>query len=427
MKKLLSLFALLCLAVPQVHAALEFTVSGGDVGAKPIAVVPFATPADINFDIASIIEADLVRSGLFDALAREDMLEKPTTRDQVVFRNWRALNRENVVVGTLMRGPQGALAVRFFLMDVYREKQILGVEMPVSSPEKLRTVAHDIADRIYEALTGQKGYFNTKIAYVTSAGYGPARRHQLVIADADGYAPRTVTSSKSPLVSPAWSPDGKKLAYVGYDRNRMAVYIWDWETGNVRQLVSEKGLNSSPSWSPDGTKLLVTLSFETNPDLYLIDAASGQRKRLTDHYAIDTEGAFSPDGSTIAFTSDRGGSPQVYLMPTTGGEPKRLTFQGKQNQSPRFSSDGKNLAVVNGDGGKYAIGLVDVQTGATRLLTYGPLDDSPSFAPGGNMLIFATAGTGSAELGFVSADGKVHSSARQPGEVKGPAWGPIAR
>lgn len=427
MKKLLSLFALLCLAVPQVHAALEFTVSGGDVGAKPIAVVPFATPADINFDIASIIEADLVRSGLFDALPRADMLEKPTAIGQVDYRNWRALNRENLVLGSMSRSPSGAVAVRFFLTDVYRGTQMLGFDMPAVAQDQLRVVAHQIADLIYEKLTGQKGYFNTQISYVTAAGYGLARRFQLIVADADGYNPRTIASSREPLMSPAWSPDGKKLAYVGYERGRSAVYLHTLNSGELRKLVAEKGINGAPVWSPDGSKLVVTLSFETNPDLYIIDVASGQRRRLTDHYAIDTEASFSPDGSMLAFTSDRGGSAQVYVMPTSGGEPKRVTFQGKQNLRPRYSPDGKSLAVVNNEGGRYAIGLVDLQTGAMRVLTDGPLDESPSFAPSGGVIIYATTGNGTAELGIVSVDGRVRQQLRQPGEVREPAWGPFVR
>ncbi|MDP3856178.1 MAG: Tol-Pal system beta propeller repeat protein TolB [Stagnimonas sp.] len=427
MKKLLSLIALFCLAVSPVHAALEFTVSGGDVGAKPIAVVPFATPADINFDVAGIVEADLVRSGLFDALPRTDMLEKPTAVNQIDYRNWRTLNRENLVLGSLSRSPQGGVAVRFFLMDVYRGQQMIGFDMPAVGPEQLRVVSHQIADLIYEKLTGQKGYFNTQISYVTAAGYGLARRFQLIVADADGYNPRTIASSKEPLMSPAWSPDGKKLAYVGYERGRSAIYVHTLASGELRKFVAEKGINGAPVWSPDGSKMVVTLSFETNPDLYIIDIASGQRRRLTDHYAIDTEAAFSPDGGSLAFTSDRGGSAQVYVMPAAGGEPKRVTFQGKQNLRPRYSPDGKSLAVVNNEGGRYSIGLVDLQTGSLRVLTDGPLDESPSFAPNGGVIIYATTGSGSAELGTVTVDGRVHQRLRQPGEVREPAWGPYGR
>ena len=427
MKRLLPLLLLSLLWAPAGHAALEFTVSGGEVGAKPIAIAPFATPADINFDVAAIVEADLVRSGLFDALPRADMLEKPSAVNQIDYRNWRTLNRENLVLGSLSRSPNGGVAVRFFLMDVYRGQQMLGFDMPAVPQEQLRKMSHQIADIIFEKLTGQKGYFNTQIAYVTAAGYGLARRFQLIVADADGYNPRTIASSREPLMSPTWSPDAKKLAYVGYERGRSSIYLHDLASGDLRKFVSEKGINGAPAFSPDGSKMVVTLSFETNPDLYLIDVASGQRRRLTDHYAIDTEASFSPDGSQIAFTSDRGGSAQVYVIPATGGEPKRVTFQGKQNLRPRYSPDGKSLAVVNNDGGRYSIGLVDLQTGATRLLTDGPLDESPSFAPNGGVIIYATNGRGNAELGTVTVDGRVRQRLRQPGEVREPAWSPYGR
>ena len=331
------------------------------------------------------------------------------------------------MLGSLSRSPSGGVAVRFFLMDVYRGQQMLGFDMPAVPQEQLRKMSHQIADIIFEKLTGQKGYFNTQIAYVTAAGYGLARRFQLIVADADGYNPRTIASSREPLMSPTWSPDAKKLAYVGYERGRSSIYLHDLASGDLRKFVSEKGINGAPAFSPDGSKMVVTLSFETNPDLYVIDIASGQRRRLTDHYAIDTEASFSPDGSQIAFTSDRGGSAQVYVIPAAGGEPKRVTFEGKQNLRPRYSPDGKSLAVVNNDGGRYSIGLVELQTGSTRLLTDGPLDESPSFAPNGGVIIYATNGRGNAELGTVTVDGRVRQRLRQPGEVREPAWSPYGR
>jgi len=424
---LLPLLAGLLVCSGPARAALDISVVGGDTGAQPIAVAPFATPPDINFDVAGIVEADLVRSGLFTALPRADMLETPSAVSQVDYRNWRAVGMENLVIGSLSRSPKGGVAVRFFLLDVYRGQQVLGFDMPAVTPDQLRVVSHQIADLIYEKLTGTKGYFNTQIAYVTAAGYGLARRFELIVADADGFNPRTIAASRETLMSPTWSPDGKKLAYVGYEKGRSAIFIHTLATGELRKFVSEKGINGAPVWSPDGSKMIVTLSFETNPDLYLIDIASGQRRRLTDHFAIDVEANFSPDGNTVAFTSDRGGSAQVYLMPVAGGEPRRLTFQGKQNQRPRFSPDGKSIAVVNNDGGRYSIALVDVQTGAMRKLSEGPLDESPSFAPNGAVIIYSTIGRGGAELATVTVDGRVRQRMRQPGEVREPAWGPYSR
>lgn len=423
----LALLSCLMLLTGAARAALDISVVGGDTGAQPIAVVPFATPPDIGFDVAAIVEADLVRSGLFAALPRTDMLETPSAIAQVDYRNWRAVNQENLVIGSLSRSPQGGVAVRFFLLDVYRGQQLLGFDMPAVTPDQLRVVAHQIADLIYEKLTGTKGYFNTQIAYVTAAGYGLARKFELVVADADGYNPRVIAKSKETLMSPSWSPDGKKLAYVGYERGRSAIFIHTLATGELRKFVSEKGINGAPAWSPDGNKLVVTLSFETNPDIYLIDIASGERKRLTDHYAIDTEATFSPDGRTVAFTSDRGGSAQIYLVSVSGGEPKRITFQGKQNLRPRFSPDGQSLLVVNNEAGRYTIALVDVKTGATRVLSDGPLDESPSFAPNGAVVIYSTVTRSGAELATVTVDGRVRQRMRQPGEVREPAWSPYGR
>lgn len=408
------------------QAQLEIEVDGGEVGAKPIAIVPFAAAPGVSFDVAQIVEADLVRSGLFRTIPRTDMLEKPNDPAKIDYRNWRAVGMENVVVGSLVPAGRG-VAVRFFLMDATRGAQLLGFDMPAVGPEQLRVVAHQVADLIYEKLTGTKGYFNTQIAYVTASGFGPGRRFELVVADADGFNPRTIATSREPLMSPAWSPDGKKLAYVGYERGRSSIYVHTLASGDLKKVVSEKGINGAPAWLPDGSKLVVTLSFETNPDLYLVDLNGGSRKRLTDHYGIDTEATVSPDGLQIAFTSDRGGSPQVYIVSINGGEPRRVTFQGRQNLRPRFSPDGKSLLVVNADGGRYTIASVDLQSGSLRKLTDGPQDESPSFAPNGSVVIYATAGRGNPELATVTTDGRVRQRMRQPGEVREPAWGPSVR
>ena len=425
--RLLSLLKLplLCTALWAVtaQAQLEIEVDGGEVGAKPIAIVPFATPSDVSFDVAQIVEADLVRSGLFRTIPRTDMLEKPSEPAKIDYRNWRAVGMENLVIGSLTRTGKG-VAVRFFLMDATRGAQLLGFDMPAVGPEQLRVVSHQIADLIYEKLTGTKGYFNTQIAYVTASGFGPGRRFELVVADADGYNPRSIATSREPLMSPAWSPNGKKLAFVGYERGRSAILVYNLASGELKKVVSEKGINGAPAWLPDGSKLVVTLSFETNPDLYLIDLNGGPRRRLTDHYGIDTEASISPDGLQVAFTSDRGGSPQIYIVSINGGEPRRVTFQGRQNLRPRYSPDGKSLLVVNAEGGRYTIGVVDLQSGAFRNLSDGPIDESPSFAPNGSMVIYASSGRSTTELATVTTDGRVRQRMRQPGEVREPAWGP---
>ena len=423
------LLAVLLIVPIAAQAQLQFDVQSNQTGAVPIAIAPFSSNDGLPTDVASVIDADLVRSGLFTTLPRGDMLERPDDPSRVDFRNWRAVGMDHLVVGRLSRDAgTDRVAARFYLLDVLRGQQLIAYDMPAVAPDQLRYVAHQIADLIFERLTGIPGVFNTKIAYVTSSGMGPTRTYQLIVADADGYNPRTIASSKDTLMSPSWSPDRRKLAYVGYERGRSGIYVHEIATGQVKKILSEKGINGSPAWSPDGTKLAVTLSFETNPDIYLYDLQTGRRQRLTDHYGIDTEASFAPDGQSIVFTSDRGGQPQIYRMPATGGEAQRLTFQGRQNLDASFSPDGKFLALVNLDEGRYRIGLLDLGSGNLRLLSDGGLDESPSFAPNGAVIIYATqVRGGGAELATVTTDGRVKQRLRQPGEVREPAWSPLSK
>lgn len=425
MKKLLAVLCLLP-AMPA-FGALEITVSGGAQEAQPIAVVPFARPNDVTTDLAEIIAADLGRSGLFQPMAVADMLEKPADASQVNYRNWRAVAVDNVVVGTMRRGSGGALSVRFQLLDVLRGQQIAGYDVPVPDPRRLRPVGHQIADLIYEKLTGVPGYFNSQIAYVAATGAIKSRVFQVVVADADGASPVTVATSREPLMSPSWSPDRRQLAYVGFERGRSAIYIHTLATGELRKFVAEKGINGAPAWSPDGRQLALTLSYERNPDIYVMDVASGAKRQLTQHFAIDTEPTWSPDGRQIAFTSDRGGQPQIYMVAASGGEAKRVTFEGKQNLRPRFSPDGKLLALVNVDETGYRIGVLDFATRELRLLSAGPLDESPSFAPNGAVVIYAAQGRQGAELATVTVDGRIRQRLSQPGDVREPAWSPLIR
>lgn len=422
------LFAvLLVLAAVPAQAALEISVSGADVAPLPIALVQFQPSPDVTLDVAQVVENDLVRSGRFKALPRGSMPQTPTTPQQVNRSGWTAAGIDNLVIGQVGKSANGYYA-RFFLVDTVSGQELLGQQFTVSSPAQMRTVAHQIADLIYEKLLGIPGYFNTKIAYVAASGFGPARSFQLIVSDADGEMPRTVATSREPLMSPAWSPNRSQLAYVGYERGRSAIYVHTLATGQVRRLVSEKGINGSPAWSPDGSKLAVTLSFENNPDIYVIDVASNSRKRLTDHYGIDTEPSWSPDGSKLVFTSDRGGQPQVYEIAAGGGDARRLSFEGRQNLRPSYSPDGKSVVLVNADGGRYRIGMLNLAAGDLRLLSDGPLDESPQFAPGGAVVIYATQGrAGGAELATVSVDGRVRTRLRQAGDIREPAWSPIVR
>ena len=424
MKKALA--GILLGACAPAHAGLEITVSGGETAARPIAIVPFAQPAEIGASLADIIASDLARSGQFAPKAPADMLEKPTDAAQVNFKNWRVLNVDNVVVGQVRRS-NGRLTVRFQILDVLRAQTIATEERIVPDPRRLRPVAHQIADIIYEKLMGVPGYFNSQIAYVAATGSLKNRLFQIVIADADGADPVTVATSREPLMSPAWSPDRTQLAYVGFERGRSAIYVHTLATGELRRFAQERGINGAPAWSPDGRQLAVTLSFERNPDIYVMDVATGARRQLTQHFAIDTEPAWSPDGKQLAFTSDRGGQPQIYTVSASGGDARRVTFEGKQNLRARYSPDGKLLALVNVDETGYRIGVLDLASRDLRILSSGPLDESPSFAPNGAVVIYAAQGRQGAELATVSVDGRIRQRLSQPGDVREPTWSTLIR
>lgn len=415
---------LLLLAAGSARAEFEITVRGGEERAIPIAVVPFAGNAEADVDIARVIADNFNRSGLFEALPRADMLEQPSNPDEVSLRNWRTLGVEYLLIGELRANN----VTRFHLIDVFKGERMMAYDMPAPrNEERLRYTAHDISDLAFEGITGDAGVFNTRIAYVTSVGAGDDQRFSLVVSDADGYNPRTLVKSSEPIMSPAWSPNARKLAYVGYREGRSSVRTIDVASGREREIVREKGINGSPAWSPDGDKLAVTLSFEDNPDIYVIDLDSGEQQRLTKHWGIDTEAAWSPDGKHLVFTSDRGGSPHIYRMRADGrGSPERLTFEGRQNLRASYSPDGENLVLVHAaEGSGYQIALFDLKRESILPLTDGRLDESPSFAPNGQMVIYATRGASGAELATVTTDARVRQNLRQTANVREPAWSPF--
>ena len=411
------------------QAALTIEITQGMEGAMPIAIIPFgwtgrATAAPEN--IAAIISSDLSRSGRFAPLPDRDLVAHPTSAEQVQFHNWRMLNVDNLVVGQVTETGAGGYTIQFQLFDVFRGKQLIGYSFPVNHAD-LRRAAHHISDLIYKELTGEPGAFNTRIAYVTTANTGAQKSYTLLVADSDGYNPQTMLRSKQPLMSPAWSSDGKRIAYVSFENKTAEIYTQDVASSARRKLAAFKGINGAPAWSPDGRRLALTLSRDGNPEIYTMDLASLALQRLTINAAIDTEPVWSPDGRSIVFTSDRGGSPQLYRMAASGGQAERLTFEGKYNAGADFSPDGRKLAMVHGNGGAYRIAVLDLETGLLRVLTDGQLDESPSFAPNGSMIIYAT-GTGNREvLAAVSVDGRFRQRLTlQAGNVREPAWSPSA-
>ncbi|MFZ1573818.1 MAG: Tol-Pal system beta propeller repeat protein TolB, partial [Chromatiaceae bacterium] len=355
---------------------------------------------------------------------RQDMPATPQTAEAVDLRDWRVMAMNNLVVGQINRRPDGLYQVDFALMDVYSGEQLANMSLP-SSPTELRYTAHRIADIIYERLTGAPGAFTSRLAYVTSEWGVEGQRVTLRVADADGHNPQTIVSSKEPLMSPAWSPDGRRLAYVSFENRQTAVFVQELATGRRERVASFPGINSSPAWSPDGNRLALTLSRDGNPEIYILDLNSRATTRLTNSPGIDTEPAWSPDGGEIYFTSGRGGDPQIYRMPAQGGEATRVTFERDYNGRSSLSPDGRSLVLVTRVNGQFRVALMDLATRSTRLLSRGGLDESPSFAPNGSMVIYATQNNGRGVLAVVSTDGKVGQRLSQDAsEVREPAWSP---
>jgi TolB protein len=427
--KLWILFLALLTAQGAAEARLTIEIIGGTEGAQPIAVVPFRTDAGgaPGEDVAAVIAADLARTGRFKPMPRRDMLTTPHAADEVDLRDWRLQSMDNLVVGETRRLPDGNYEISFVLFDVFRGEQLANMSFR-SRPAELRFTAHRVADVIYERLTGQPGVFTTRIAYVSSEWGAGGQRIVLRVSDADGYGPQTIVSSEDPIMSPAWSPDGRRLAYVSFENRRTAIFVQELATGRRERVAAYEGINAAPAWSPDGARLAMTLSRDGNPEIYVLNLASRELTRLTDHPAIDTEPAWSPDGSHIVFTSGRGGTPQIYRMPATGGAAERVSFEHDYNAGASYAPDGRSLVLVTRVDGRFRIGLLDLATGVTRLLSNGGLDESPSFAPNSSMVIYATLHNGRGVLAAVSVDGRVGQRLTQDlGEVREPAWSPILR
>jgi len=426
--KFLLLFSGMLLVNMQSHA-IEIIIDKGVENPIPVAIVPFGwsqASATAPVDVAGIISSDLTRSARFAAMEPQDMPQQPSDFGDVNFSDWRLLGMENLVIGRLNLNADGQYDMEFRLLDVYKGKQIAGFRIP-SSKENLRRTAHEISDIIYEKLIGIRGAFATRIVYVTvNKNPDGSKTHSLIIADADGYNPQVLLESNEPLLSPSWSPDGRKLAYVSFEGKSSAIYIQDILSGQRQLVAANPGINSAPAWSPDGSQLALTLSRDGNPEIYILHISSKVLRRITNNAAIDTEPTWSSDGKTIAFTSDRGGSPQIYTMKIDGGQPRRISFTGNYNAAPEFSPDNKQLAVVHGDSGTYRIGLLDPATGDVVPLTDSRMDESPSFAPNGHMIIYTTTGARGTALAAISVDGSVHQRlALQDGEVREPVWGPF--
>jgi len=410
-------------------AILTIEITQGVDSGLPIAIVPFGlsgreTPRQ---NVVAIVEADLARSGRFAPLDKQTFVSRPTTDRQVIFKDWRIVKAEALVIGSVKPAGSGRWQVDFRLYDIYKETQLAGYSYTVKD-DKLRAVAHQISDIIYEKLTGEPGVFSTRIAYVVREQVGKKSRFKLQIADADGYNPVTILTSPEPLISPAWSPDGTRLAYVSFEQRRPVLYVQNVISGARSRVAQFDGINSAPAWSPDGTRLALTLSRDGNPEIYVLRLSDNQLTRLTRHPAIDTEPAWSPDASEIVFTSDRGGKPQIYRMRSDGSRVERLTFEGEYNARASYSPDGKMLTLLSGGSGRYHAALLHLSASVLQVLTDTPLDESPTFAPNGRMVLYATDRGGRGVLASVSSDGRVRQTLKlQEGDIREPAWSPFQR
>lgn len=410
------------------YATLTIKITQGIEGAQPIAVVPFAVPPGSPAppqDIAQIISNDLTRSGRFSPLPVGDLPSRPSDASAVNFSDFRILGTPNLVIGKVRGLADGRFKVEFRLFDVFRSAQLTGYELD-ARPDELRRIAHQISDIIYEALTGERGAFDTRIAYVTELKTGGKSVYALNVADSDGFNPQVVLESKAPILSPAWSTDGRLLAYVSFEGGRPRIFAQNLATGTRQVVAAFPGLNGAPAWAPDGKHMAMTLSKDGNAEIYVMNIETRVLRRLTTGAAIDTEAAWAPDGKSLVFTSDRGGTPQIYRIPAAGGRATRLTFEGKYNSRATFAPDGKSIALIHGSKGAYRTAVLDLENKALRVLTKTTLDESPSFAPNGSMLLYATSGDRGGTLAGVSTDGRVRQELEtRQGDVREPAWSPF--
>ncbi|RZL54631.1 MAG: Tol-Pal system protein TolB [Variovorax sp.] len=410
-------------ASPLIPAAAQFRVEVSGVGLTqlPIALAPFKGQDASPQKISTIVQADLERSGQFRGVdASGQDLDEASRPDLTL---WRQRTADSLVVGSVTRLADGRFDVRFRLWDVVRGQDLGGQSYTVPQGD-LRLASHRIADYVYEKLTGEKGIFSTRIAYVTKAG----SRYSLWVADADGENAQAALASPEPIISPVWSSNGSQLAYVSFESRKPVIYVHNVSTGQRRLLANFRGSNSAPAWAPDGGSLAVTLSRDGGSQLFSISAAGGEPRRLTQSSSIDTEPVFSADGGTIYFVSDRGGAPQIYKMGASGGTPTRVTFNGSYNISPSISGDGRWLAYISRVGGAFKLHVMELATGNVVAITDTTADENPSFAPNSKLIVYATQLGGREALMTTTLDGKIKARlAGQAGDIREPDWGPFQK
>ena len=407
------------LAATLAHAQLSIEITGAGSNRIPVAIANFAGDPAAAQVVTATIRADLERSGLFKLI--DPAGATLDENSQINFGDWKGRGADALAAGSLARGANGRMEARFRLYDTQKQAA-LGGAVYVTGNDQLRAAGHRIADYIYEKLTGEKGVFSTRIAYVVKSG----AQFRLQIADADGQGAATALTSNEPIISPVWSPDGSRLAYVSFEKKKPVIYVHSLASGQRQVVANFKGSNSAPAWSPDGRKLAVVLSKDGNSQIYSVNADGSGVQRLTQSAGIDTEPRYSADGGSIYFTSDRGGSLQIYRMGASGGDVQRVSFEGSYNVSPRPSSDGKSLAFITRRDGRFQLAVMDLASKQVQILTDSHKDESPSFAPNSRMVLIATEIGGRGVLSAVSSDGRIKQRLSiAAGDVREPAWGPF--
>lgn len=427
MKSFLVTVVLVALA-PAVPAQVEITITEGSEQALPIAVVPFQPSGDSaspDEDLAAIVRADLTRSGVFNALPPGDYVASPARANEVSFSNWRALGTDHLLVGETSRTDAGDYRIRVELMDVYSGESVAS-KLYTAGPNALRSAAHAISNLVFRELVGRPGAFDSEMVYVQTDGTGEDKEFELIYADADGARPQSILSGSAPLLSPDWSPNGKRVAYVSLSGKGSRIYVQEIATGEREVVADFDGVSSAPAFGPDGEQLALTRSSSGNPDIHILDLASGELEQVTNHYGIDTEPVWAPDGEHLFFTSDRSGGPQIFRVPVDGGEPERVSYEGGYNASPAMGPDGELLAMVRRKDGDFRIAIKNLDKNLTRILTDGRLDESPSFSPNGAMIVYTRVVGDREELATVSVHGRANEALREfDGNVREPAWSPI--
>ncbi|MBW7470116.1 Tol-Pal system beta propeller repeat protein TolB [Marinobacter sp. F4218] len=428
LRKLFAVTALFILSVNTVHAELLIRITEGADSAVPIAVVPFSESGAVppGDKVGDIVHSDLAMSGEFRPLPAEKMLSLPSRREEVFFRDWRLLGQRYVLVGSLTRNGD-RVSARYELFDVNTEERLLG-ETAAAPASNIRSLAHHVSDKVYEAITGVPGAFSTKLAYITLDRFNGKPRYRLQVSDVDGKRARIRLESQEPILSPAWSPDGKKLAYVSFETGKPVIFVHELASGNRSAVADFPGLNSAPAWSNDGRSLLMTLSKDGNAEIYRMNLASRELTKVTNHWAIDTEASWDHTGDGLFFTSDRSGGPQIYHKESERAAPRRITFGSRYNARPRPDNTGDFVYYVHQRNSAFHIARTNLDTGEETILTRTESDESPSVSPNGRMLIYATKQGSDSVLTVISVDGgAAYSLPAAEGDVREPAWGPLVR